>query len=70
MIKLFLNLEQTKLRFFCTKLLTKYDFAVYSTVSTISQYQLPGYDQIFYSKPQLINWAIENNKIVKGESYE
>ncbi len=51
-------------------LLTKYDFAVYSTVSTISQYQLPGYDQIFYSKSELINWAIENNKIVKGEGYE
>lgn len=51
-------------------LLTKYDFAVYSTISTISQYQLQGYDNIFYSKSELINWAIENGEIVKGESYE
>ncbi len=51
-------------------LLTKYDFSVYSTISTVSQYQLPGYDQIFYSKSELINWAIEKGEITKGENYE
>ena len=47
-------------------LLTKYDFSVYSTVSTVSQYQLPGHDEIFYSKSELINWAIEKGEITKG----
>ena len=52
-------------------LLTKYDFSVYSTVSTVSQYQLPGHDEIFYSKSELINWAIEKGEITKGGgSYE
>ncbi len=44
-------------------LLTEYDFTVYSTTDTVSTYKLPNNDLVFYSKDELIDWAIKNGVI-------
>lgn len=44
-------------------LLTEYDFTVYSTNTQVSTYKLPDKDIVFYSKDELIEWAIAAGEI-------
>lgn len=44
-------------------LMTSYDFTVYSKIEEIKKYKLDNNQQIFYSKDELIEWAIKEGEI-------